>query len=200
VNVDEPGLFDLPETAAPTPLTRPVRGRNRETWARIVTAEITVLDADALREAVARMEEGGVRAGLGAEPDAEDTTVEDRCVPTATEALDAVAWLTWPADGLEPLLETGAIRVLSMAREVVAEAADRGTLVWTVTVKLTDVEELRRVATRAHPDEAASIAVSLAVAWERAADPFAPLRSIPGIGWRSGRVDVQHLPRRGPVR
>ena len=90
--------------------------------------------------------------------------------------------------------------MLSVASEVVAESADRGTLVWTVTVKLTGVDELRRVATRAHPQEAGLIAESLAVAWERAADPFAPLRSIPGIAWRPGRVDVQHLLQRGPSR
>ena len=40
------------------------------------------------------------------------------------------------------------------------------------------------------------IADSLAVAWKRAADPFAPLRSIPGTAWRQGEVDVEHLPAR----
>ena len=71
-----------------------------------------------------------------------------------------------------------------------------GTVTWTVTVKLTDVDELRRLATEAHPDAAGLIADSLAVAWQRAADPFAPLRSIPGTAWRPGQVDVEHLPAR----
>lgn len=76
------------------------------------------------------------------------------------------------------------------------ESVDRGTVSWTVTVKLTDVDELRRLATRAHPEAAGLIAESLAVAWARATDPFAPLRSIPGIAWRPGQVDVEHLPAR----
>lgn len=66
----------------------------------------------------------------------------------------------------------------------------------TVTVKLTDVDRVRRLATQAHPEDAALIADSLAVAWQRAADPFAPLRSIPGIAWRPVKVDVEHLPAR----
>lgn len=70
------------------------------------------------------------------------------------------------------------------------------TVTWTVTVKLTDVDELRRLAAGAHPDAAGLIADSLAVAWQRAADPFAPLASIPGIAWRPGQVDVEHLPTR----
>ena len=83
-----------------------------------------------------------------------------------------------------------------MECEVVRESADRGTATWTVTVKLTHVDRLRRLATAAHPDEAALITDSLAVAWQRAADPFAPIRSIPGIAWRPMKVDVEHLPAR----
>ncbi|MBC7307299.1 MAG: hypothetical protein H5T80_10310, partial [Dietzia sp.] len=98
--------------------------------------------------------------------------------------------------GLEELLEEGAFRVLDGTSTVVPEASDRGTLTWTVTVKLTDVQLLRRLATRAHPADADLIADSLAVAWQHAADPFAPLHSIPGILWRPLSVEVQHLPAR----
>jgi len=58
----------------------------------------------------------------------------------------------------------------------------------TITLRANpDVEELRRLAAQAHPDAAGLIAASLAFAWQCAADPFAPLRSIPGTAWRPGR-------------
>lgn len=40
------------------------------------------------------------------------------------------------------------------------------------------------------------IAADLAVAWEYAVDPFAPMRTIPGISWRPGQVTIRHVPRR----
>ena len=55
-----------------------------------------------------------------------------------------------------------ALRILSVDSDVVAESDDRAGLTW--TVKLTDVHELRQLAAQAHPDEAAVIADSLAVA------------------------------------
>jgi len=97
---------------------------------------------------------------------------------------------------MEAALEAGAFRVVSANSEVEVESIDRGTVTWTVTVKLTDVEGLRRIAAEAHPGGAAAIADSLAVAWQGAADPFAPLRSIPGIVWRPGPVDIEHMPAR----
>lgn len=115
-----------------------------------------------------------------------------RLVP-AGNALDALRWLIWPTDGLEELLEAGAFRLLSVDIEVAAESADRGTITWTVTVKVTDVDELRRLAARAHPDESRPITDSLAVAWRHAPNPFAPLHSIPGITWHPGQVKVEHL-------
>lgn len=83
-----------------------------------------------------------------------------------------------------------------MDSEVVVESGSRGTLSWVVTVKLTDVDALRRLAAQAQPGEAESKAGSLAVAWQHAVDPFEPLRSIPGIAWRPGEVNVRHVPRR----
>jgi hypothetical protein len=112
------------------------------------------------------------------------------------DGFDALAGWIWPTEGLERAIEAGALRILSMDSEVSADSVDRGTATWTVMVKLTDVDELRRLAARAYPDEAAEISDSLAVAWQRAADPFAPLRSLAGISWKPGRVVVEHLPAR----
>ena len=109
------------------------------------------------------------------------------------DAFGALAWLIWPTDGLDELLEAGAFRILSVESEAVAESIDQGKAIWTVTVKLTDVDQLRHLAVRANPREAGLIADSLAVAWQSAADPFAPLQSIPGIHWRPGQVVAENL-------
>lgn len=110
-----------------------------------------------------------------------------------TDVFDALAWLIWPTDGLDDLQEAGAVRIFSVESEAVAESIDQGRVTWTVTVKLTDVGQLRRLAVQANPEEAGLIARRLAAAWQSAADPFAPIRSIPGIDWRPGQVDVEHL-------
>jgi hypothetical protein len=194
MDANELGLFDLPggeRSAAPE---RPLRGRNRETWARTATAEVTIIDAGVLHEAVARVEDDAVTIGLRADPDAATSELGAPDVGPVSDAFDALGWLIWPTDGMERLLEAGACRILSVDSEVVAESVDRGTVSWTVTVKLTNVDALRRLAAEAHPEEAGLIADSLAVAWRLAADPFAPLRSIPGTAWRPGRIDVEHLP------
>lgn len=196
MDANEPGLFDLPDRVrSATPELRP-RGRNRETWTRTASAEVTIIDAGMLHEAVARIEKHAVaiRIGAGTNADADDIEPCSPDVGPASAAFDALGWLIWPTDGMEGLLEAGAFRILSMDGEVVAESVDRGTVSWTVTVKLTNVDVLRRLAAEAHPGEAGLIADSLAVAWRLAADPFAPLRSIPGTAWRPGQIDVEHLP------
>lgn len=76
------------------------------------------------------------------------------------------------------------------------ESADSGKATWTVTVKLTKVNQLRQLATQSHPEDAALIEDSLAHAWQCADDPFEPLRSIPGINWKPMSVDIEHLPAR----
>lgn len=192
----QPGLFDLADRERPARSERPLRGRNRETWARTATAEVSVIDADALHEAAVRVEENAVTIGLAVGPDVADTEPGPAEMGPASEAFDALGRLIWPTEGMEGPLEAGAFRILSVDSEVVAESVDRGTVTWKVTVKLTDVDELRRLAVEAHPEEAGLIADSLAVAWRCAADPFAPLRSIPGTAWRPGHVDVEHLPAR----
>ncbi|HYO20022.1 MAG TPA: hypothetical protein VES02_15295 [Dermatophilaceae bacterium] len=196
MDANEPGLFELPARERPGTANRELRGRNRQTWARTATAEVTVIDAEALHEAAAPAAQNAVTIELRADPDVEDTEPGTSHVAPAGNAFDALGWLICPTAGLAGPLEAGAFRVLSMDSQVVAESGDRGTVTWTVTVKLTDVDELRRLAAEAHPDAGGLIADSLAVAWQHAADPFAPLRSIPGIAWRPGEVDVEHLPAR----
>ncbi len=196
MDANEPGLFDLPDCERPGRSTRPLRGRNREAWARTATADVTIIDAGALHKAAALAAQNAVTIGFRADPDVEDPERGSADVAPASDAFDALGWLIWPTGGMEGPLEAGAFRVLSVDSEVVAESVHRGTVTWTVTVKLTDVDGLRRLASEAHPDAAGLIADSLAVAWQRAADPFAPLRSIPGTAWRPGQVDVEHLPAR----
>jgi DUF971 family protein len=201
MNTDEPGLFALPDRVRLTSPKGPLRGRNRQAWTRTATAEVTIVDAAALHGAVARVEGNAVTIGLRADLEAEETDPGESDpqvseAQPADDALGALRRLIWPTDGMEAALEAGAFRVVSASSEVEAESIDRGTVIWTVTVKLTDVEGLRRLAAEAHPGGAAAIADSLAVAWQRAADPFAPLRSIPGIVWRPGPVNIQHLPAR----
>ncbi len=197
MDANQPGLFDLPDgERLGAAADRSLRGRNRETWARTVTAEVTVIDAGALQEAGAQAAGNAVTIGLRADPDVEDTEPGSSDVAAAGTAFDALGWLIWPTGGMDGPLGNGAFRVLSLDSDVAAESGDRGTVSWTVTVKLIDVDELRRLAAQAHPEAAGLIAESLAVAWARAADPFAPLRSIPGIAWRPGQVDVEHVPPR----
>lgn len=196
----EPGLFELPAPEPQAPPQRPHRGRNRETWARTATAEVSIIDPAAVAEAMARAEANAVTIGSSADPVVEDPSLQNAGAEPAARALDQLAWLIWPTDGLEALIEAGAFRIVSVECEVVGEAVDRGTATWTVTVKLTDVDGLRRLATEAHPDQAALVPDSLAVAWRCAVDPYAPLRSIPGIAWRPVQVAVKHLPARTAAR
>jgi hypothetical protein len=194
VNADEPALFDMPAAEQPATSRPPQRGRNRESWARTVTAEITVVDAAAVREAARRVQQSAVTVILPGLPHEDDAVAEVPAVNDVDHPLYALTWLLWPSVAMEAPLEAGAFRVLSEDIAVEPESDDRGTLAWTVTVKLTDVRTLRRLAAEAHPDEAASIADSLQAAWQYAADPFAPLHAIPAIAWQSGSVTVQHVP------
>ncbi len=167
-------------------------------WALTATAEVTITDAAALRHAAARLNDGFVVTIAGvdldvahSEPDAPDAVPVD-------DAFDALARLIWPNEGLQEALDAGAMRILSMDSEAAADSVDHAMATWRVTVKLTDIDELRRLAARAHPDKSVEISDSLPVAWQAAADPFAPLRSIPGISWKPGQVVVEHIPARAP--
>lgn len=162
-------------------------------WQLTATAEITITDPAAL-QAAARSNEGVVIAASGGDLGVEEAEREAPDAAPGDDVFDALAWLIWPSDGLEEAVEAGALRILSVESEAKGDSVDHGTATWGVTVKLTDVEALRRLAVRASPGEATEISASLPVAWPRACDPFAPLRSITGITWRPGRVGVEHCP------
>jgi hypothetical protein len=68
MDANEPGLFDLPGRERPGTANRRLRGRNRETWVRTVTVEVTVIEAGALHEAVAQAAGSAVTTGLGVVP------------------------------------------------------------------------------------------------------------------------------------
>ena len=59
-DANEPDLFDLPAPERSASPERPLRGRNREVWARTTTAEVTIIDTGVLHEAVARIEDDAV--------------------------------------------------------------------------------------------------------------------------------------------
>jgi hypothetical protein len=196
MNADEPALFDMPCERQPVVSPLGQRGRNRETWSRTVTADITVVDAEALRDAAREARESAVQVVLHERAGDVDAGAEDSGVEAEAHALDALTWLLWPTAAMEPPQEVGAFRVLEEDIEVTPVSEDHGTLTWTVAVKLTDVNTLRRLAAQADPDQASTLRESLAVAWQLAADPFEPLHSIPAITWRPGPVTVQHRRRK----
>jgi hypothetical protein len=83
----DPGLFDLLSREW-TP-----RGKNREAWVRATTAEVTIIDAAAVREAAARVEEQAVPVGFSADPEPDDNapaTLDGEHVKDAFEALDCL--------------------------------------------------------------------------------------------------------------
>jgi len=53
---NQAGLFDLPDREPPAASERTRGGRNRETWTRTATADVTIVDAGSTR---------GCRAGRG---------------------------------------------------------------------------------------------------------------------------------------
>ncbi len=194
MDADQPGLFDLPGAEPQAIAQRRHRGRNREVWALTATAEVTIFDASMLREAAARLNEGFVLTVSSADDAGKDIEFETPDAVRADDIFDALAFAIWPDEGLQEALDAGAVRILSVESEAASDSADHGTATWKVTVKLTDVDEFRRLATQASPDESAEISASLPLAWQRAADPFAPLRLIAGISWSPGQVTVEHLP------
>ncbi len=88
------------------------------------------------------------------------------------------------------------MRIRSVEVVVEDEAEVAGTLRWEVTFKLRNVDALRQLAVTAAPQEAGPIAEDFAVAWAHAIDPFAPIRSVPGIDWQPGTVGLAHQPAR----
>lgn len=192
---DELTLFDLP-TTQPQPASadgRTGRGRARETYARTVTADITVQRIPVLREAalLAFDDSPAIPIG-GADDDGLDTREQ-----IATDSAAALSWLLDPTQDLWPLLEAEAIDLLAGDIDIDQTSPTQCRARWAVTVKLRDVAAFRRVALASCP--AADPAVreeinrSLAAAWQHAADPYAPLRHIPGVTVASIEVAVEHL-------
>lgn len=199
MDVDQPGLFDLadnerPNSEPPAAPARLPRGRSRETWAQTTTVHIDITDSAALFRAATSAYENAFTIELPDRPEIQDEQpVELDPRRPGDDVFDALAWLIWPNDGMAVLEEIGAFRILGVDIRAVATSIDQGSATWTVTVKLTDVGALRRLATVAQPELAGPIADSLEVAWRHAADPFAPVRSIPGITWQPGTVTARHL-------
>lgn len=196
MGADQPGLFELPDDERPPAAEKPQRGRNREVWTVTATAAVRITDAGALTEAATLANEGFVITELEADLGLEDRQPDAPPAEPGRDTFDALAWLIWPTRGLDMVLDAGAVRVLEVDSEVAPDSADRGTATWRATVKFTDVDVLRRLAARAHPEESALISDSLAFALRRATDPFEVLRGIPGIVWQPGTVVVEHLPAR----
>lgn len=191
---DESALFHLPSEPSPAPAPKP--GRARETYARTVTTRVTVIDEAALREAAARAVEQGIVVTVYEDAESEDE--EDEVV--GEDAVGALKVLVEPTAGLRPLLEDGAMWLIALELTVEELTPTESEVSWTVTAKLRDVPAVREIALSACPpgDVTArtEIESSFAAAWNRAADPYAPLHDIPGIRWEGRAVTIDHVPAR----
>jgi len=140
----------------------------------------------------------GPTPGHGEVDDAEDDQETRRQLGRDRPA--ALPWLIDPTAGLSPLIEADAVRMPATDLHLNPTGPTACRTRWTVTVKLRDVATLRQLALNACPPDnttaRAEIATSLAAAWQWAADPYAPLRRIPGIAWIPVDVAVHHLPAR----
>jgi hypothetical protein len=141
---DELALFDLP-TPQPPPArkdARTGRGRARETYARTVTAHITVQRVPILREAALRAFDDSPTIPVGdADDDGPDTREQ-----IATDSGAALSWLLDPTQDLWPLLEADAIDLVAVDIDIDQTSPTRCRARWSVTVKLRDVTAFREVA------------------------------------------------------
>ncbi len=191
---EQESLFQVPEPVALAPAARGGRGRARETWAREVSARVRVVDPAALRAAALRILDSGFTID-GVTADESDEALTDPAEDIATSDAAALQWCIEPTDGMWPLLEAGAARIDHVEIAVDDVGADGLLARWSVTVRLQDVGALRDLATR-HPSDAgtdAEVKQSLAEAWVRAADPYAPLRGVPGVTWTPAAVSVEQV-------
>ena len=191
---DDPGLFDMAVDAVVTSPTRLSRGRTRETWVCTVSAEAVIVDSAALDAAMAQAETDGFLVGIMQEDNGDEASDDHGDGPVA--GFDRVGWLLWPTEGLDSVLEADAFDVREVTTEVAAVSDIEGTVTWSITVRLRDVSALRRIAVAACPQESHAITESLVAAWQCAIDPFAPIRSVPGIAWQPGAVEILHVPAR----
>ena len=116
----------------------------------------------------------------------------DEVVASSAAALE---WCLEPTTGLLPLLEAGAVRVDALDLGVDEVAAARVRAQWTVTIRIRDVRAVRELALAACPvtdgDARTEVDRSFAAAWNRAADPYAPMTGIPGVVWTPVEVTVE---------
>jgi hypothetical protein len=196
---DEPeqALFDLLSAAVPEPRRSPrtAAGRARETYLRRVVAEVSIVQPEVLRDEALRALDTGIVIVLGsADDEPDDDDPREEISESSAVALD---WLLDPTVGLAGLLEAEAFRLMDLQMSVAETAPVECSVQWTVTVKLQDVGALRAAALAVLPagDVPAAVEVqnSLAAAWNRAVDPYAPLRGIPGITWTGREVTVEQV-------
>jgi hypothetical protein len=195
---DQPGLFDLPAPDLPVAVSRVGRGRAREVYARTVVADVRVQRPAVLHiEALCSFDQSPTIV-IG--QDDVDEEAPDSRESLATDWTAALGWLLDPVPDLWPLIEADAVRLLEVETDLTGRTGDRCVVSWTVTVKLRDVAAFRDVALARCPEGdagvRAEIGQSLATAWQWAADPYTPLRTIPGIAWTPVQVDVHHKPAR----
>ncbi|HZM84829.1 MAG TPA: hypothetical protein VFC19_54600 [Candidatus Limnocylindrales bacterium] len=198
---DQPALFDLPEVDRPAPRSRTDRGRARQRYARTVLADVRVQSRTALHAKALRSFDKSLTVVIGdIDPDEPEDDGPYSRQNIAADWIAALGWLLDPTLGLWPLIEAGALRLLAVHTDLTDCSGDRCRLAWTVTIKLDDVAVFRDIAAAAVPDSdtdaRSEIDQSLAAAWQRAADPYEPLRAIPGITWTPVQVSVEHQPAR----
>lgn len=196
---DHPALFDIP---GPEPVAAPARagrGRTRETYARTVVADVTVHDETALRAAALRVLDNEVVINIPSadvSADAEDDLPDLRDeVLTSTAA--ALQCCIEPINGLWPLLDATAVRLIAIDLWMDEQGPTRHRVRWTVTIKLDDAPAARELALAACPatetTARAEIEQSFAAVWHWAASAYLPLDEIPGITWSPVSVSVEQI-------
>jgi hypothetical protein len=195
---DELTLFDPPEPERRPRVARSEQGRAGMTYTRSVTADIQLRHRPALCQAAVRVFDAAPVLVIGEVDDAEDHQETRRQL--GRDWLAALRWLIDPTAGLSPLVEADAVRMPATYLHVNPTGPTACRTRSTVTVKLRDVATLHQLALDACPPDNTTarteIATSVAAAWHWAAEPYAPLRRIPGIAWIPVDVTVHHLPAR----
>jgi len=197
---DDLALFDLPTSPRPVGPPRVERGQPGGTYERTVVAEVTVTDAEALCAAAVHAFDSAPSITIpcndqGNHIDEEDEAETGEREMLASDPGAALSWLIEPVDSHLPLDEAGAARTYASKVEV-EDSAEAGSRVrWAVMLKVQDVTAFRQLSLDVGPDaDPAEIANSIAAAWNHAAQPYAPLRRIPGISWTPVDVRVEHIP------
>jgi hypothetical protein len=162
-----------------------------------VTAEVTIAQPAVLREEALRVLDAGTIVILGPADDGDVPAGRDPRQEVAESSAAALQWVVEPTAGLAELLEAGAFWITDLDLSVEEMSPVECRVRWTVTVKLRDVGALRAAALAASPAGAVLAPVevrhSVEAAWNRAANPYAPLREVPGISWTGRAVTVEQV-------